>query len=45
MPEFTSEALSTLLTVIIFGLVLSAIFIFIPQFIDIMINVIESSVV
>lgn len=45
MVEFTSESLSVFLTVIVFTLLLGIILWFVPQFTDMMIGVIEASVV
>ena len=45
MVEFTSESLSVFLTVIIFALLVGIILWFIPQYTDMMIGVIEASVV
>lgn len=44
MSEFTSEALSIMLSVMAFGLMLVIVLWFIPEFTDIMINVVETSV-
>ena len=44
MVEFTSEALSTFLTVITFAILVGIVIWFIPQFTDMMITVIEASV-
>ena len=45
MVDFTSESLSVFLTVIIFALLVGIVLWFVPQFTDMMIGVIEASVV
>lgn len=45
MVEFTSESLSVFLTVIVFSLLLGIVLWFIPQYTDMIIGVIEASVV
>lgn len=45
MVEFTSESLSVFLTVIIFALLVGIVLWFIPQYTDMMIGVIEASVI
>lgn len=45
MVEFTSESLSVFLTVIVFALLVGIVFWFIPQYTDMMIGVIEASVI
>lgn len=45
MVEFTSESLSVFLTVIIFAILVGIVLWFIPQYTDMMIGVIEASVI
>ena len=45
MVDFTSESLSVFLTVIVFALLLGIVLWFIPQYTDMMIGVIEASVI
>ena len=45
MVDFTSESLSVFLTVIIFALLVGIVLWFVPQFTDMMIGVIEASVI
>lgn len=45
MVDFTSESLSVFLTVIIFALLVGIVLWFIPQYTDMMIGVIEASVI
>ena len=45
MVEFTSESMNVFLTVIVFALLVGIVLWFIPQFTDMMIGVIEASVI
>ena len=45
MGEFTSESLSIALTIIMFGIMVTTAFFLVPWYTDIMIQVVEASVI